>query len=124
MKDLQKIYADKVNEALFRLNKCEVLINSYFEIRDVLDLESSILHMRKALEILALASIAPNKIKYQEYRAQANKNPDYTKDYKASSILKALSEINSDFYPIPLYLLKNYQMEVGILIEKERIFLI
>lgn len=44
MKDLQKIYADKVNEALFRLNKCEVLINSYFEIRDVLDLESSILH--------------------------------------------------------------------------------
>lgn len=102
MKDLQKIYADKVNEALFRLNKCEVLINSYFEIRDVLDLESSILHMRKALEILALASIAPNKIKYQEYRAQANKNPDYTKDYKASSILKALSEINSDFYPIPL----------------------
>ncbi|NUF17184.1 hypothetical protein [Acinetobacter lactucae] len=42
MKDLQKIYADKVNEALFRLNKCEALINSYFEIRDVLDLESLI----------------------------------------------------------------------------------
>ena len=102
MKDLQKIYTDKVNEALFRLQKCESLIESYFEIKDLLDLESSILHLRKALEIFALASIDPNKIKYQEYRAQADKNPDYTKDYKASSILKALSGINSDFYPIPL----------------------
>ena len=80
MKDLQKIYTDKVNEALFRLQKCESLIESYFEIKDLLDLESSILHLRKALEIFALASIAPNKIKYQEYRAQADKNPDYTKD--------------------------------------------
>lgn len=49
MKDLQKIYTDKVNEALFRLQKCESLIESYFEIKDLLDLESSILHLRKAV---------------------------------------------------------------------------
>ncbi len=38
MKDLQKIYTDKVNEALFRLQKCESLIESYFEIKDLLGL--------------------------------------------------------------------------------------
>jgi hypothetical protein len=45
MKDLQKIYTDKVNEALFRLQKCENLIDSYFAIKDLLDLESLILHL-------------------------------------------------------------------------------
>ena len=43
-------------------------------------LVAKLLILFKALEIFALASIAPNKIKYQEYRAQADKNPDYTKD--------------------------------------------
>lgn len=65
--------------------------------------------MRKALETIAFASIAPNKVKYQSYRSRADNNPDFKKDYKASSIIKTLSKINPDFYPVPLLPAKQLQ---------------
>ena len=59
MKDLQKIYTDKVNEALFRLQKCESLIESYFEIKDLLDksiiqvqMESPKIYRKELVELL------------------------------------------------------------------------
>jgi hypothetical protein len=47
-------------------------------------------------------AIAPNKKEYDEFRAKAEKQPDYTKDFHASKILKMLSQINKDFYPKPV----------------------
>ena len=64
-------------------------------------LESAILQMRKALEAVAFAAITPNKGQYAEYRAQAEKNSDFTKDFNARSILQFLGKINPDFYPMP-----------------------
>lgn len=101
MSELQTIYLAKVSEALARLAACERFVSAYGESKDVFVLESAILQMRKALEAVAFAAIAPNRTQYAEFRAQAEKNSDYTKDFKATSILKFLAKINPDFYPRP-----------------------
>lgn len=102
MIELQNIYLNKISEVLTRINKCENLLNSYSYSKDDFDVEHAALQMRKALEAIAFAAIAPNKREYAQYRAKVDRNPDFTKDFKASSIIKSLSKINKDFYPIPL----------------------
>lgn len=104
MIELQNIYLGKVSEALARLVACECFVSPYCGSQDVdvFVLESAILQMRKALEAVAFAAIAPNKVKYAEFRAQAEKNPDYTKDFNARSILQFLAKVNPDFYPQPV----------------------
>lgn len=101
MSELQTIYLAKVSETLARLAACERFVSAYGESKDVFVLESAILQMRKALEAVAFAAIAPNRTQYAEFRAQAEKNSDYTKDFKATSILKFLAKVNPDFYPRP-----------------------
>jgi hypothetical protein len=101
MKELQTIYLGKISEALARLTACERFLSSYSVSKDVFVLEAAILQMRKALEAVAFAAIAPNKTQYAEYRAQAEKNSDFTKDFNARSILQFLGKINADFYPLP-----------------------
>lgn len=102
MLDLQTIYLEKISEALARLNACENFINLYKTSKDVFVLEAAILQIRKALEAVAFAAIAPNKSQYAEYRAQAERNPDFTKDFNARSILQFLSNVNPDFFPAPV----------------------
>lgn len=102
MTALQTIYLDKIREALARLAACERFLASFNVSKDVFALESSILQMRKSLEAVAFAAIAPNKSQYEEYRAQAVKNADFTKDFNARSILQFLSQVNADFYPSPV----------------------
>lgn len=102
MKELQTIYLGKISEALARLTACECFLRSYSVSKDVFVLEAAILQMRKALEAVAFASIAPNKTQYAEYRAQAERNPDFTKDFNARSILQFLGKVNGDFYPLPV----------------------
>lgn len=102
MTELQLVYLGKVGEALARLVVCEEFLRSYNESKNHYVLESAILQMRKALEALAFAAIAPNKIEYAEFRSKAQNNPDFTKDYNATSILQYLSKVNADFYPIPI----------------------
>ena len=75
-------------------------LSAYNSSNDVFSLESAILQMRKALEAVAFAAVAPNKYQYAEYRAQAEKNSDFTKDFNARSILQFLGKINADFYPL------------------------
>lgn len=58
--------------------------------------------MRKSLECLAYAAIAPNKEEYAKFRAGADSRPDYTKDFHAGRILQALKNVNPDFYPQPV----------------------
>ena len=101
MTDLQAIYLRKISEALARLTACDRLISSYCASKDVFILESAILQMRKALEAVAFASIAPNKVRYAEFRAEAEKKPDFTKDFNARSILQCLARVNADFFPLP-----------------------
>lgn len=101
MTKLQAIYLGNISEALARLTACERFISSYSVSRDVFVLDAAILQMRKALEAFAFAAIAPNKTQYEKYRAQAERNPDFTKDFNARSILQFLSKVNADFYPLP-----------------------
>ncbi|MBK8161579.1 MAG: hypothetical protein IPK65_00040 [Gammaproteobacteria bacterium] len=99
---LQKIYLGKVEECLDRLRACEVFLEFHKESGNVYFLESAILQMRKSLECVAYAAIAPNKKEYKEYRAKADRQSDYTRDYHAGKILEMLSKINKDFYPKPV----------------------
>ena len=67
-----------------------------------MDFESATLQLRKAMECIALAAISPNKQAYSQYRAKADKNPDFRKDFNGNKMLKALRAINKDFYPKPV----------------------
>jgi hypothetical protein len=101
MTELQNIYIQKISEALARLTASERFIGLYSVSKDVFVLDAATLQMRKALEAVALAAIAPNKTQYSKYRAQAERNPDFTKDFNARSILQFLSKVNAEFYPLP-----------------------
>lgn len=101
MTDLESIYLGKISESLARLNASERFLNMHSASGDIFDLDSSVLQMRKALEAVAFAAIAPNKAQYAKFRAQAEKSNDFTKDYNAKSILQSLSKINPDFFPRP-----------------------
>lgn len=101
MTDLRNIYLGKISEALARLAACELFLSSYSASKDVFTLESAILQLRKALEAVAFAAIAPNKDQYAEYRAQADKSANFTKDFNARQILQFLGKVNPDFYPLP-----------------------
>lgn len=91
-----------VAEAVARLRAASSFLASYNTNSDLPSLEAAILQVRKALESIAFASIAPNKNKYKAFRAKAEAQPDYTKDYHAGKIFRVLSKINKNFYPLPL----------------------
>jgi hypothetical protein len=100
--ELQSIYLGKICEALSRLSACESHLKLYKTSNDIYVFESAVLQMRKALESVAFASIAPNKDEYAKLRAKSEVSPDYTKDFNAKKILQLLSNINPDFYPKPI----------------------
>lgn len=99
---LQHIYLDMVQEAVGNLAAADSFLADYGIGKSLPSLEAAILQVRKALEAVALASIAPYRQEYESFRAKADKQPDYTKDYHAGKIFKALSKINKDFYPLAL----------------------
>ena len=99
---MEQIYTHKVSECLERAKACEEFLNLYLANKDIYSFESAVLQLRKSLESMAMASIAPNKSVYEAYRAKAENSPDFTKDYNAAKILKNLEAINKDFYPVAL----------------------
>jgi len=99
---LQVIYANMVREATSRLNAAQGFLSSYGMTKRLPELEAAVLQIRKALESIALASIAPNKAQYAAFRAMATDSPDYTKDYHAGRTFNTLEKINKDFYPVAL----------------------
>lgn len=99
---LQAIYLSKVSEALARLSACESFLASYKISVNVFVLEAAVLQMRKALEAVAFAAIAPNKEQYAELRAKSENSADFRKDFNARTILQLLSSVNPDFYPRPI----------------------
>lgn len=100
--DEPKIYLEKMTEALDRLNACEDYLSACTEDKKRFALESAALQLRKAMEAVAFAAIAPNKDQYSAIRTTATKPADFRKDWQADSIFLALDKINPDFYPDPL----------------------
>ncbi len=64
--------------------------------------ESACLQIRKALELIAYAAIAPHTAKYEAWRRQAEQSKDFRKDYNGKKILNSLAKLNPDSYPRPL----------------------
>lgn len=100
--ELSQIYLAMIQEAINRLKASEFYFNSYQEYSWHPNLEAATLQLRKALEAIALASIAPNQKEYERFRSAAEKQPDFRKDYHAGKILKCLDQINKDFFPLAL----------------------
>lgn len=97
-----KIYLDKMVEAISRLNASETYLVKYQKTADKFELESAVLQLRKAMEAIAFAAIAPNKQQYAAIRSKAEKSPDFSNDWAADSIFLVLNKVNADFYPDPL----------------------
>lgn len=96
------VYLDKMIEARTRLAACERYASLSRETQDIVALETAALQLRKAMEAIALAAIAPNKKQYAEYRQLAVNSPDFTRDYQADTIFLTISNFNPDFYPDPI----------------------
>jgi len=99
---VQDIYISNMENVKRRLSYAENQIALFNETNNYLLLENAILHTRKALECIAYASISPNKKAYSKFRSEAKTPADFRKDYHGGKILKQLSKINKDFYPLPL----------------------
>lgn len=98
----QKIYVAMVQEASQRLLVASTYLSEHAQSKSLPMLESGILQVRKALEAIAFASIAPNRQAYESFRSRAEEQKDYTKDYHAGKVFRVLGKINPDFYPVPL----------------------
>ncbi len=99
---LRSVYASQVAEATSRLLAAKGFLAAFTTTGAVPELEAAALQVRKALELIAFAVIAPDKKQYATFRAAATNSPDFTKDYHAAKIFTALARINKDFYPVAL----------------------
>lgn len=100
--DGPKIYLAKIGEAINRLDVSERYLSVYNETCNLFELESAALQLRKAMEAIAFAAIAPNKEQYAAFRKNAERSPDFREDYQADTIFLSLQRINPDFYPVAL----------------------
>ena len=100
--DAPSIYLGKMDEALKRLSASEDFVGQSIRTENVIDLESAALQIRKAMEAIAFASIAPNKQQYEAVRKNAEKPIHFGNDWKADSIFLILEKLNPDFYPNPV----------------------
>lgn len=99
---LRNIYLKQITEAFERLDASMYFLDLYNKSNSIYNLEASILQIRKTLECIAYASIAPNKKAYENFRKSADTQKDYRKDFNATKITAQLNAINKDFYPRPL----------------------
>ena len=96
-----KIYLNCIEEIKSRLLGIDYFLKNTF-LNEKITIECSILQLRKVLELISLAAIAPNKTKYKEFRLSADEQKDFRKDYNGRKILEMLKKINPYFYPGPL----------------------
>lgn len=96
-----KIYLNCIEEIKSRLLGIDYFLKNTF-LNEKITIECSILQLRKVLELILLAAIAPNKTKYKEFRLAADEQKDFRKDYNGRKILEMLKKINPYFYPRPL----------------------
>lgn len=91
-----------MSEAIGRLSASERYLEAYSLSSQLYELESATLQLRKAMEAIAFAAIAPNKQMYAAFRKNASKPTHLGDDWQADSIFLALKKVNPDFYPDPL----------------------
>ena len=60
------------------------------------DAEFACLQLRRALELVAFATLAANRQRYSEIRS------DVQNEWRAKQILDRLKELNPAFYPVPV----------------------
>lgn len=101
-------YAACMEELKLRTNVILSITSGSFTVasREDFSTELACLHLRKALELLAFASLTANRGKY----AQAHRN--FTQHWNAKQLLKNLERVHPDFYPRPITL--NNQERSGI----------
>jgi hypothetical protein len=109
--DEPTVYLEKMAEALERISASEQYLAQFRNSGRMFELESAALQLRKAMEAMAFASIAPNKHQYAAIRKNAEKSADFGDDWKADSIFLILGKVNPDFYPDPL--LQQVQIAPG-----------
>ncbi|RKG39404.1 MULTISPECIES: hypothetical protein [Acinetobacter] len=102
MDELNKIYQKNMTLCLERIRAVKDFLKVFHTSSNIFYLESAILQLRKAMELIAYASIAPNRLQYENFRRKSQCNNDYRKDFNAAKIIKNLESVNRDFYPIPL----------------------
>jgi|GEM_PF-4679585 len=96
------IYVECMEEAKHRLAAAERYAAGATT-QPRLDTESACLQLRKTLELVAYAAIAPHKSKYEQWRTAAPKKPgDFRKNFNGREILASLTAINPYSYPRPL----------------------
>lgn len=100
--DEPKIYLDLMTQALERLAASEKYLAAYQALGQLCELESATLQLRKAMEAVAFAAIAPNKQMYAAFRKNADRPAHFGNDWQADSIFLSLNKVNPDFYPDPL----------------------
>jgi hypothetical protein len=98
----EDIYRNCMEEVKERLN---LIIDFFNQGRTtgskVTDIEFGCLQFRNILELVILASIAPNKDEYAKQREK------FRKDWNPRYIIKDLEKINPNFYPIPVEQIKS-----------------
>ncbi|MBI5186232.1 MAG: hypothetical protein HZA01_10975 [Nitrospinae bacterium] len=100
--ELQQTYLRKISETFERLTACTSFFSELKRTSNIYAFEATVLQLRKALECMAFASIAPNKMAYEKLRSKSDGTVDYRKDYNAKKIIQLLSKVNNDFYPVPV----------------------
>lgn len=98
----EEIYKFMIGETSVRLAAAQNFIDRYNSENGAGYLESAALQVRKALESIAFAAIAPNESAYRSLRAQAEESKDFTRDYHAKRIFRDLEKVHRDFYPVAL----------------------
>ena len=91
---LREIYLQQMVDLVKRLTASQSYLTKYAISGDEIEFDSGILQLRKALEAIAYASIAPNKPQYQAFRQKTETNNDFKKDFNASKIFQYLQQIN------------------------------
>lgn len=120
-------YATCMEELKLRTNVILSITSGSFTIagREDFSTELACLHLRKALELLAFASLTANRGKY----AEAHRN--FTQHWNAKRLLENLERIHPDFYPRPVTLdnqerngIKNFtDVTAGYLTREDFVFL-
>jgi len=101
-KDAPQIYLDCIQQTVQRLDGCDEFLKRYQHTNNLFELEAAVLQLRKAMESMAFAAIAPNKEQYAALRKQAERPVDFGQDWNAKSIFLSLDALNKYFYPAPL----------------------
>jgi hypothetical protein len=90
-----EIYADYMTGVRMRLDEVSRILAAT-DMPEFSQQEASFLQLRKALELIAFASLAANRDAY------AAAFPTFAEDWKAKRILEKIEKINPEFYPMAL----------------------